>query len=261
MTFGATTSAERRAGPRERFARGCDAFGTVAVPRLSRPFAVRTHTDTNTPSLTFDDGPDPEVTPRLLRLLDACGVRAIFFVIGERAARYPSLVAQIAEAGHAVGNHSWTHAPPWRLSRRRQLVEYERTGRLLRRLTGQPSDRVRPPYGMHTPTLDGWAVRRGVVVWMWARMPPDYRSDCPNDRIAADLRRARPGEIVCLHERLRTVELVADYLASLPDGSRSRSSNTPAISTGQTAVASQWTSANIPPSLSGTNLPQLTPSE
>ncbi|HEX6129478.1 MAG TPA: polysaccharide deacetylase family protein, partial [Candidatus Limnocylindria bacterium] len=77
---------------------GCAWRGPRGIPRLA---------------LTFDDGPDPEWTPRLLDALGAAGVRGTFFLIGERAARAPGLVRRMVSEGHEVGNHSWSHRSLW----------------------------------------------------------------------------------------------------------------------------------------------------
>ena len=197
--------------------RGCDWFGDTAVGRLSRPFEVVTHQRSDRPVLTFDDGPDPESTPRLLDTLAAAGTTATWFVVGERAARHPDLIRKITAAGHTVGNHSWSHAMPWRLSPRDQWREYARTQRLIEDLIGSACDRVRPPYGMHTPAMAQWARRHRAEVWMWSRMPADYRAGCDDRRVAGMLARARAGEIVCLHEnaaaRHRTPAIVAQWLS------------------------------------------------
>ena len=75
------------------------AFGTLVGVRTTEPVAA----------LTFDDGPDPETTPRLLDLLARHGAKATFFLVGKRAAKHPGLVARLAAEGHAIGNHSWDH--------------------------------------------------------------------------------------------------------------------------------------------------------
>ena len=241
----------------ERWHRGCDWFGTRGVPLLAPWFNVTTRVASDQPLLTFDDGPDPRTTPHLLDVLDRHQQKATFFVVGERAERFPNFVREITRRGHDIGNHSWSHAMPWRQSAAAQTADYDRTHWLLRSLVGNACVAVRPPYGMHTPALARWSRRMIQPVWLWSVMPPDYRNGCPDDRVRRDLKRSRAGDIVCLHERKRTAGLLNRYLSELP----ASSSNTPAISTGQTAVASQWTSANCPPSASGTNLPQLTPSE
>ena len=78
-------------------------------------------------SLTFDDGPHPEHTPRLLDELDAAGIRATFFLIGERVERNRELVCRIASSGHENGNHTWTHSEPCRTSTIQFLNEVRRT--------------------------------------------------------------------------------------------------------------------------------------
>src|SRR6266540_3668302 len=86
---------------------------TPIFPRLSLflPVISRGMRGTKGVALTFDDGPDPEVTPRLLELLARHGVTATFFVIGARAERYPEIMRAILAGGHAVGNHSYSHSP------------------------------------------------------------------------------------------------------------------------------------------------------
>lgn len=216
---GKTAGSRMRSGwpiARELWGRGCDRFGTAVLPRLVRPLPVLTHLSAARPVLSFDDGPHPDSTPRLLDALAAHQVRATFFVLGRAAARYPELVRRIAAAGHAVGCHGWTHRSLWRLRPPEQRAEFGRTTDLIESLTGAACDRVRPPFGLLTPTLLRWAAGRDAAVWMWRRMPPDYRADASEAIVAADLARARPGEIVCLHEcraaRPRTARIVGEWL-------------------------------------------------
>jgi peptidoglycan/xylan/chitin deacetylase (PgdA/CDA1 family) len=89
-------------------------------------------------ALTFDDGPDPEATPRLLRLLEQRDVRATFFLIGERAARHPQLVQAIAAGGHEVGNHTWRHRNAWLLSPGAAAREIVEGARILAGILGLP---------------------------------------------------------------------------------------------------------------------------
>src|SRR5262245_36754703 len=91
----------------------------------------------NTICLTFDDGPHPEHTPRVLDALKEAGVVGTFFVIGERAEQYPDLVRRIVSEGHVLGHHSFTHSPPHETSSRQLLAEVQRTRDLLRELVGE----------------------------------------------------------------------------------------------------------------------------
>ena len=97
--------------------------------------------------LTFDDGPDESVTPALLALLDHHELKATFFVVGNKAERLPGLVARMHAAGHAVGNHSFTHAKLlWRAAAdvRREIAG---ASEVIRQITGQAPALFRPPFG------------------------------------------------------------------------------------------------------------------
>ena len=197
---------------------GCDRFGTSVLPRLAAATGVVTTLCSSQPVLTFDDGPHPTSTPKLLDVLARHDATATFFVVGERAAAAPARLRQIVDAGHVIGNHSWSHRPPWRLTPREQFREYVRTQRLIEDATGKRCDRVRPPFGMLSRPLAQFATSREAAVWMWRRMPPDYRRGSLRAAIAADLNRSRPGEIVCLHDNAiacaRTADLVDEWLTA-----------------------------------------------
>jgi Polysaccharide deacetylase/Putative peptidoglycan binding domain len=97
--------------------------------------------------LTFDDGPTPAYTPRILGLLARHRARATFFVVGRSAVAYPTLVRREFAAGHGVGNHTFTHASLSGLGGRRLEREVGNTSRAIRRATGAPARCLRPPYG------------------------------------------------------------------------------------------------------------------
>lgn len=123
----------------------------------SRGFFLRVVSRGNTGkelvSLTFDDGPDPETTRPLLKLLDRCGTKATFFVTGERAALYGELISDILAHGHDIGNHSYHHDPFLMLRRKKTLYrEIESTQLLLKRFGISPAV-FRPPVGITNPRL------------------------------------------------------------------------------------------------------------
>ena len=97
--------------------------------------------------LTFDDGPDPILTPPLLDVLRDHGIRATFFVIGEKAERYPGIVRRMAAEGHCVGNHSFLHGEPSSISASQLCQEVRRTAKLLAGLLGHEVRLFRPPHG------------------------------------------------------------------------------------------------------------------
>ena len=168
----------------------------ASVTRLPAPAAAR-----NEVALTFDDGPDPEVTPRILDLLDRAGARASFFCIGRRAARYPALVADIVARGHSVENHSYHHAagfalrPPWVI--RRDLLQAQT---VLTALVGRAPRFVRAPFGIRGPMLDPALAGTGLTHVAWTRRGRDTVTGDPA-RIHATLTRdLAGGDILLLHD-------------------------------------------------------------
>lgn len=151
--------------------------------------------------LTFDDGPDPEHTPRLLDLLAAHGARATFFVIGEHAQRHPAIMRRLVAEGHALGNHSWSHPHIERLPAVQQRDQVERTDRLLQQYDGRASHDFRPPRGA-TPIrlLLDFLWRRGRVAY-WSYDSLDY-SRRPIADLLAGFRQhpVRSGDIVLMHD-------------------------------------------------------------
>jgi peptidoglycan/xylan/chitin deacetylase (PgdA/CDA1 family) len=150
-------------------------------------------------ALTFDDGPDPEVTPRILDLLAEAGVRASFFVVGERAERHPDLVRRIAQEGHAVGNHSWSHAWLPFCGARRMRAELLRCQELLGDLLGQAPTMIRPPYGARDVRVYRLIQALGLTPVLWSLDSRDW-AGAPPARIEARLDRAQGGDVVLLHD-------------------------------------------------------------
>jgi len=151
--------------------------------------------------LTFDDGPDPEHTPRMLELLAAHGARATFFLIGARAERHPALVERLVREGHALGNHSWHHRHFDTLPVAEQRAEIDRTDALLCGHDGLPRHDFRPPRGRLTGGMMLDCIRRGQRIAYWSYDSLDYSERAPDALIASARRHPpRPGEIVLLHD-------------------------------------------------------------
>lgn len=153
---------------RQLLRRGLEA----ALP--SARFLVRGPTTGNGVALTFDDGPHPDITPRLLDALARHRMVATFFVIGREAERYPDLVRRISAEGHAIGHHSWTHSEPSVTSTTSLLAEVARCRALLESLTGAPVDRFRPPKGALTAGKIVALLRAGQRIVLWSDDPKDY---------------------------------------------------------------------------------------
>lgn len=175
-------------------------------------------------ALTFDDGPDPEVTPALLDELKRQGARATFFVVGTALAAQPELGRRMVAEGHGVANHSWQHSymQSFRLHRW-QTEELLRAERAIEAATGRPSTRLyRAPVGIKTGDLARAADDLGLRVMAWSVHSRDTLDPDPQAMARRVLRRIRGGDIVLLHDggrvpggRKHCVEAVQLILAGL----------------------------------------------
>jgi peptidoglycan/xylan/chitin deacetylase (PgdA/CDA1 family) len=187
-------------------AAGIAAWGAVAPSsELFGPTVWRTSSSRKI-ALTFDDGPNPAVTPRLLELFDRHSARATFFVIGKFARAFPELVKEISDRGHLVGNHTDTHANLFLCSRAGIREELARCQDAVASATrAEPPLWMRPPYGYRNPFLGAEVSRagmRGVV--MWSKICWDWKPQ-PAERLIATLssvaRTDRThGDVVVMHD-------------------------------------------------------------
>lgn len=153
-------------------------------------------------ALTFDDGPDPDLTPRVLRMLARLDVPATFFVLGTMAERSPAIVRQTIDAGHEIGNHSYDHCHAAETDADSVIDSILRGADAIERISGRRPTFYRPPRGHVTgAVLAGAAAAESqVALWSLARGGTDVADD-DADAVAAHLTTsARPGDIVCLHD-------------------------------------------------------------
>ena len=151
-------------------------------------------------ALTFDDGPS-EFTPDVLRVLSRYDVPATFFVLGERTVSMPEVVRSVADAGHGVGIHGWTHTAFTELDRGDLAADLRRTAELLQELTETECHSVRPPYGRYDGELISRLADRQLVTWLWTAEARDWSVDHSAHQIAEKiLRSLTPGGIVLLHD-------------------------------------------------------------
>ncbi|GAC1582044.1 MAG: hypothetical protein NVS3B18_15580 [Candidatus Dormibacteria bacterium] len=152
-------------------------------------------------ALTFDDGPHPEGTPAVLEVLARTGTPATFFVIGEQVQRRPSLLAEIAAAGHAIGLHGFRHRLQARLPPAVVREAVRRGVAAIEDVTGASPVLHRPPFGVYSPAgLD--AVRAaGLRPLLWSRWGKDWRRHTTPNRIANRvLAGVVPGDVILLHD-------------------------------------------------------------
>lgn len=158
-------------------------------------------------ALTFDDGPNPRMTPQLLDVLDRHGVRATFFLIGRFVRQCPDLAREITARGHTVGNHTDTHPNLAWLSPSAIAEQLNRCQESLVAALGISAESgagmirwMRPPYGFRGPQLDRVVRRQGFKgVVMWSVICYDWKPQ-PTSRLIGRLGRVRGGDIVVLHD-------------------------------------------------------------
>jgi peptidoglycan/xylan/chitin deacetylase (PgdA/CDA1 family) len=151
-------------------------------------------------ALTIDDGPDPEVTPAVLELLDRLQVKATFFCIGENARRHPALCREIVARGHDVQNHSERHRHNFSmLGPRGYRLELQAAQDSLAAITGRRPQFFRAPAGLRNPFLGPVLESMGLQLAAWTRRGYDTRSDAAvvSRRL---LPAVRPGAILLLHD-------------------------------------------------------------
>lgn len=191
--------------------------GRILGPNLVRlPAAAAAR---NEVGLTFDDGPDPEVTPKVLDLLDRYRAQASFFCVGENAAAHPELVLEIVRRGHSVENHSYRHSNAFAfygLSRLRRDVESAQA--IIAGISGQPPLYFRAPMGLRSPLLDPVLARCGLHYVSWTRRGYDARIRDAESVLRRLTGALAAGDILLLHDSSlsRTREGMPVVLAVLP---------------------------------------------
>jgi peptidoglycan/xylan/chitin deacetylase (PgdA/CDA1 family) len=152
-------------------------------------------------ALTIDDGPDPEVTPRVLDLLDLHRQRATFFCIAERVAAHPALAREIVARGHSIQNHTARHRHNFSfLGPRGYAAEIERAQDVLTHVTGERPICFRAPAGLRNPFLAPVLDRLDLSLVSWTRRGFDTRERDPAVVLARLVRRLSAGDILLLHD-------------------------------------------------------------
>ena len=175
--------------------------GLLPRNRWLGPNLTRLEDAGGTVALTFDDGPDPEVTPRVLDLLDEAGVRASFFCIGARARARPALVGEIARRGHTVENHSLNH--PYRfaaLGPRALAREVLTAQAILADCAGAPPVWFRAPMGLRSPLLQPVLESAGLRLASWSRRALDGVSGDPAAAVRRLTRGLAAGDVMLMHD-------------------------------------------------------------
>jgi peptidoglycan-N-acetylglucosamine deacetylase len=170
----------------------------------ARLLGTITHVSTSekVAALTFDDGPDPDFTPRLLDVLEEYGAKGTFFVVGQQARRHRQIVSRIVEAGHVLGNHTWDHSslPLLTMKETREQLGDCRDVVAPYRMT-----LLRPPYGHMDVASRVQSLILGYKVIGWNIAAQDWNGDSAETLAGRVLGEIGPGSIILFHDALHTL--------------------------------------------------------
>ena len=151
-------------------------------------------------AISFDDGPSPTNTPRMIETLRALSVRATFFLLGVHAARHPAIARRLADEGHEIGLHGHHHLPAALIPRWLRMRELETARRIVHEITGAVPRLFRAPYGLLTPGQAADLRSAGFEPVLGEVYPGDHARPAAERIAARALARLRPGSILILHD-------------------------------------------------------------
>jgi peptidoglycan/xylan/chitin deacetylase (PgdA/CDA1 family) len=167
-------------------------------------------------ALTFDDGPHPAFTPRLLDLLQQLHVKATFFLVGKKVEEAPEVVARIVHDGHEIGNHTYHHSNLSKIPVESIESEIQRGNEAIRRACGRTPTLFRPPGGHHDDSILAAAEKLGMTTVLWTDDPADFANPGPDVIEHRILDQVGSGADVLLHDGVeQTLAVLPDLVARL----------------------------------------------
>ena len=148
-------------------------------------------------AITFDDGPNPDYTPDLLKGLKERGVSATFFLLGKEVEKYPELVEQMHAEGHLIGTHSYEHVNLCNLTDEKAIEQVDKTNALIEKITGERPQFIRPPYGCWKKNLD---YKTSMIEVLWDVDPLDWKTGNSDGVVSRVLKNVEEGDIILLHD-------------------------------------------------------------
>lgn len=148
-------------------------------------------------AITFDDGPNPDYTPELLKGLKERGVCATFFLLGKEVEKYPELVKQMVKDGHLAATHSYEHVNLCNLSDEKAAEQIDKTSDLIEKITGERPQFVRPPFGCWKEDLD---YKTEMIEVLWDVDPLDWKTANAKVVVSRVLKAVEEGDIILLHD-------------------------------------------------------------
>jgi peptidoglycan/xylan/chitin deacetylase (PgdA/CDA1 family) len=203
------------------------AFAQQPSPSPARPIAPpvpeqkttvsSVHVDGPYIALTFDDGPNEKLTPRLLDLLAQHHIHATFFVIGENAVQHPEILQRAVREGHEIGNHTWSHPNLAKMSEENVRNQIKRTEETITGAIGSRPTLFRPPYGSLTAREKHFIHDElGYEIILWEVDPLDWKEPGPSIVSSRILKETRPGAIVLAHDiHAQTIQAMPATLTEL----------------------------------------------
>ncbi len=187
------------------------------IQRLYRGVLWRRQTVEKTVYLTFDDGPIPEVTPHILRILREKDVKATFFVVGDNVRKNPDLLENILIEGHRVGNHTFHHLKGLKCSTQDYLADVEQCQSYVR-CANDSAKLFRPPYGRMRYSQKRELIKMGYTIVLWDVLTHDYNSRYTADRMVDIVKKyVRNGSIIVFHDSLKSNGRMLEALPKVID--------------------------------------------
>ena len=151
-------------------------------------------------ALTFDDGPHPTLTPRILEILDRYNVTATFFMVGQNVLNFPEAARQVIQAGHEVGNHTFTHPHIASLEEKAIFDEIGRCEDALEELCEYRPHLLRTPQGAMTPSLENCLLDDDYILVLWSLDTRDWEKKSTASIVQTVLNEVQAGDIILMHD-------------------------------------------------------------
>ena len=171
------------------------------VNAINQPVYKSGNMSTKKIALTFDDGPHPIKTEKILEILRKHEIKATFFVIGKNIENYPEAFIKVVEEGHEIGNHTYSHSyMNFNLNSKKISDEIEKTENLIKKFCNKNNKILRPPCGLYSDKMVEIAKQRGYKTILWSIDTQDWAHASKDDIVNSVLNRVKGGDIILFHD-------------------------------------------------------------